>query len=154
MSETSRTRVSPDEVAEICARSMWEEDKATRALGMRLEETRPGYARLSMPVREDMVNGHDTCHGGFIFTLADSAFAFACNYNNYATVAAGASIEFIAPPKLGDILVAVGEERTRSGRMGVYDVRVEKQDGTLIALFRGKSYQTKNQMVPGLDAGA
>lgn len=143
---------SVQQIAEACASAMWEDDQASRGLGMRLTEVRPGYARLSMPVRADMVNGHANCHGGFIFTLADSAFAFACNYNNRVTVASGAGIDFVAPARLGDVLTATCEERVRAGRTGVYDVQVTNQDGRLVALFRGKSYQTGTRLIPGLAA--
>ncbi|MGD8710068.1 MAG: hydroxyphenylacetyl-CoA thioesterase PaaI [Ectothiorhodospiraceae bacterium] len=149
--QTGVKRRSAEEVAQLCARTMWEDDQASQGLGMKLEAVSPGRARLSMPVREDMVNGHNICHGGFIFTLADSTFAFACNYNNYVTVASGGSIDFVAPARLGDVLTAEGEEQTRAGRTGVYDIRVENQDGKLIAVFRGRSYQTRGQMIPGLE---
>ncbi|WP_435105083.1 hydroxyphenylacetyl-CoA thioesterase PaaI [Arhodomonas sp. AD133] len=151
MSEQTVERLSPQALAERCAQAMWDDDLASQGLGMELVAIRPGYARLTMPVRSDMVNGHDNCHGGFIFTLADSAFAFACNYTNQVTVAQGASIDYLAPAKRGDVLIATGEECKRGGRTGVYDIRVENQDGRVIALFRGKSYQTKAQLVPGLE---
>ncbi|EAR22922.1 hydroxyphenylacetyl-CoA thioesterase PaaI [Nitrococcus mobilis] len=139
------------EVAEACARTLWGGDLASRVLGMVLEEIRPGYARLSMPVRADMVNGHRNCHGGLIFALADSTFAFACNSTNHVTVAAAASIDFLAPAKLGDVLIACGEAQSAVGRTGVYDIRVENQAGQLIALFRGRSHQLKEQLIPGLE---
>lgn len=150
MSDPSLRALPAQEVAAACARILWDGDQASRALGMVLEEVRPGYARLSMPVRADMVNGHRNCHGGLIFTLADSAFAFACNGANYITVAAAASIDFIAPAKLGDVLTAIGEAQADAGRTGIYDIRVENQTGQLIALFRGRSHQTKDQIIPGL----
>ncbi|MDZ7809304.1 MAG: hydroxyphenylacetyl-CoA thioesterase PaaI [Arhodomonas sp.] len=150
MSESTIERISAQEMAERCARAMWDDDYASRGLGMELEEVHPGYARLSMTVREDMVNGHDNCHGGFIFTLADSAFAFSCNYNNFVTVAQGAGIDYLAPAKRGDRLTAIGEERSRGGRTGVYDIRVENQDGQVVALFRGV-LSTRAQMIPGLE---
>jgi len=151
MADSVTTRQSAQQVAETCARTMWADDKASQGLGMAIQEIRPGYARLSMTVREDMVNGHNICHGGFIFTLADSTFAFACNYKNFVTVASGGGIDFLAPARLGDVLTATGEERSRSGRTGVYDVQVEDQDGQLVAVFRGRSYQTRTPMVPGLE---
>ncbi|HYW91371.1 MAG TPA: hydroxyphenylacetyl-CoA thioesterase PaaI [Gammaproteobacteria bacterium] len=138
-------------IADACAKAMWADDKASQALGMQLQETRPGYARISMRVREDMVNGHDLCHGGFIFTLADSAFAVACNYKNYVTVASGGNIDFITPALLGQTLEAVCQERTRAGRTGVYDAEVHDQEGRLVAVFRGRSYQTRNRIVPELE---
>jgi acyl-CoA thioesterase len=136
-------------LAEAAAQSMYERDRASQALGMRIAQVRPGYARLTMTVRDDMVNGHDICHGGLIFTLADSAFAFACNSYNLVTVAAGCSIEFLAPARLGDELVATCEERVLSGRSGVYDVGITNQDGHTIALFRGKSARIKGQVTGG-----
>lgn len=118
---------------------MFERDAASQALGMRLEESRPGYARVSMPVRADMIQGHATCHGGFVFALADSAFAFACNSHGGTVVAAGCSIEFLNPAALGDQLSAEAQEQGLSGRSGVYDVKVTNQAGALVAAFRGRS---------------
>ena len=114
---------------------------------MRILEVRPGYARLAMTVREDMVNGHKICHGGLIFTLADSAFAFACNTYDLVTVAASGSIEFLLPGRLGDELTAVAEERTRSKRTGVYDVAVRNQHGECVAMFRGRSHEIGGSIV-------
>jgi acyl-CoA thioesterase len=128
-------------IAERAAHAMFEQDLASQKLGMRIAEIRPGYARLVMAVREDMVNGHELCHGGLIFTLADSAFAFACNTYDAVTVAAAASIEFLLPARLGDELTAIAEERTRSRRTGVYDVAVRNQNGECVALFRGRSHE-------------
>ena len=108
----------PQSVAEASARAMFAQDRASQALGMRILEIRPGYARLAMVVREDMVNGHKICHGGLIFTLADSAFAFACNTYDVVTVAAAGTIEFLLAANLGDELTATAEERTRSKRNG------------------------------------
>jgi acyl-CoA thioesterase len=131
----------PPSVAERCAHAMYAQDHASQALGMRILEVRPGYARLSMTVREDMVNGHKLCHGGLIFTLADSAFAFACNTYNSVTVASAASVEFLLPARLGDELTATAEERSRSKRTGVYDVVVRNKQGESVALFRGRSHE-------------
>jgi acyl-CoA thioesterase len=127
--------------AERAARAMFDQDLASQKLGMRIVEVRPGYARLVMAVREDMVNGHELCHGGLIFTLADSAFAFACNTYDAVTVAAAAAIEFLLPARLGDELTAIAEERSRSKRIGVYDVIVRNQKGESVALFRGRSHE-------------
>jgi acyl-CoA thioesterase len=138
---------SPQALAAAIGREMYERDRASRALGIALEEIRPGYARMRMVVREDMVNGHDLCHGGLIFTLADSTFAFACNSYNHVTVAQGAAIEFLAPGKLGDVLTAVGEERHSSGRTGIYDIVVTNQANQRIALFRGKSFRLTGHIV-------
>ena len=131
----------PQSVAEASARAMYEQDRASQALGMRVLEVRPGYSRLAMKVREDMVNGHQLCHGGLIFTLADSAFAFACNTYDLVTVASAGTIEFLLAARLGDELTATAEERSRSKRTGVYDVTVRNQQGECVALFRGRSHQ-------------
>ena len=131
----------PQSVAEASARAMYGEDRASQALGMRVLEVRPGYARLAMRVREDMVNGHQLCHGGLIFTLADSAFAFACNTYDLVTVASAATVEFLLSAHLGDELTAIAEERSRSKRTGIYDVAVSNQRGECVALFRGRSHQ-------------
>ena len=131
----------PQAQAEAIGRELYVRDSASQALGIALEEIRPGYARMKMTVRADMVNGHDLAHGGLIFTLADSTFAFACNSHNHVTVAQGATIEFLAPGRLGDVLTAEGREQHSSGRTGVYDITVMNQDGRTIALFRGKSFR-------------
>src|SRR5690606_73604 len=131
----------PQTLAETAVKAMFERDRASQALGMQVLEIRPGYARVSMKIREDMVNGHELCHGGLIFALADSAFAFACNTYGATTVAAGAPIDFLRPGRLGDELVAEARELTRSKRTGVYDVLVTNQSGERVALFRGRSYQ-------------
>ena len=124
-------------LAKAAAEVMWRDDNASKWLGMRIEEVRPGYARLSMSVTPNMVNGHNLCHGGLIFTLADSTFAFACNSHNQRAVAAGASIEFVAPAFLGDVLTAEGVEQALKGRSGVYDIKVVNQKNEPIAFFRG-----------------
>lgn len=118
---------------------MWSRDCATNSLAMQILGVKPGYAMMSMPVRADMVNGHDICHGGYIFTLADSAFAYACNSYNQNTVASACHIDFLAPAKEGNILEAEAVERSLSGRNGVYDVTVRTRGGKTIALFRGNS---------------
>jgi phenylacetic acid degradation protein PaaD len=120
------------------ADAMWAADAASRALGMQLECVRPGYARLRMRVSESMINGHDVCHGGYVFTLADSAFAFACNTYELPTVAASCDIVFVAPARLGDELVAEAAERVRFGRSGVYDATVRREE-EIVAEFRGYS---------------
>ena len=106
---------------------------------MKVEQVTPGYARLRMKVRADMLNGHGTCHGGMIFSLADSAFAFACNSGNTLTVAQSCDISFVNPAREGDELVATCEERFQRGRSGIYDTAVATFDGTPVAFFRGKS---------------
>jgi acyl-CoA thioesterase len=138
-----------DALAAEVAVQMWADDRASRALGMELLEARAGYARLRMPVRDDMTNGHGICHGGFVFLLADSTFAFACNSHNQRAVAASAEIHFLAPAQAGDVLTAEGVEQHAAGRSGVYDMRVTDQHGRLIALFRGKSATIKGQVVEG-----
>jgi acyl-CoA thioesterase len=137
----------PQAVAEASARAMYAQDRASQALGMRILEVRPGYARLAMIVREDMVNGHKICHGGLIFTLADSAFAFACNTYDVVTVASSGSVEFLLPTRLGDELTAIAEERSRSKRTGVYDVAVRNQQGECVAMFRGRSHEIGGAIV-------
>ncbi|CAG2149107.1 hydroxyphenylacetyl-CoA thioesterase PaaI [Ralstonia mannitolilytica] len=127
---------------------MYDADACTRWLGMRLEAVGPGYARLSMTVRPEFLNGHRTCHGGLIFTLADSAFAFACNSHNHNTVAAGCSVEFLRPAQGGDVLTAEAAEQVLSGRHGVYDVRVSNQNDEVVAMFRGKSAQIRGHVIP------
>ncbi len=126
---------------------MYARDRASQALGMELDEVRPGYARLRMVVRADMLNGHGTCHGGIIFALADSAFAFACNSRGVVTVAAGCTIEFLAPAREADELVAEAQERSLQGRNGVYDVDVRRADGELVATFRGRSTATREHLL-------
>lgn len=135
-------------LAEAAGRTMYERDPASRGLGMQLLEIRPGYARMSMPVRDDMLNGHATCHGGYIFMLADSAFAFACNSHNFNAVGAGCTIDYLAPGRPGDVLVAEAREQALQGKTGVYDVAVTDQDGRTIALFRGKSHRVNGTLVP------
>ena len=120
-------------------------DNAVRALGISLVTISPGRAIMRMRVRQEMTNGHDICHGGMIFTLADTAFAYACNSYNQRKVAAGASIEFLAPGKLDEVLTATAEERTDNGRTGFYDVQVTNPAGETIALFHGRSSALKNQ---------
>lgn len=128
-------------LAELAGKTMYERDPATRDLGIELLEIRPGYARMSMTVRATMLNGHQSCHGGYIFLLADSAFAFACNSHNFVTVGAGCTIDYVAPGREGDLLVAEGVEQVMAGKTGVYDITVRNQDGKVLALFRGKSHR-------------
>lgn len=144
---TERTSDTAQALAEAVADSMWSRDRATQALGMRIEAIRPGYARISMPVREDMLNGHRICHGGLIFTLADSAFAYACNSYNKNTVASACHIDFLAPGREGDTLQAEAVEQSASGRTGVYDVTVRDGEGRTLALFRGKSYRISGDVI-------
>lgn len=135
----------PQEVAESAAAAMWAGDRASQALGMEIVEVGPGRAVVRMTVREDMVNGHAIGHGGLTFTLADSAFAFACNSHNELTVASGFSIDILAPGKLGDVLTAHCREVNKAGRTGVYDCEVTNQRGERVAVFRGRSYTMKGR---------
>ena len=139
--------LAPDDLARACAEAMWQEDDASKGLGMEIVEIKPGQATLTMTVGPEMVNGQRIAHGGFIFTLADSAFAFACNTHNERTVAAQGNITFIRPGKLGDRLVATAREISRSGRSGIYDVRVTAGDA-VIAEFRGHSRTIAGTWLP------
>lgn len=137
----------PQALAEATARAMYGSDACSRWLGMVLEEVRPGYARLSMEVRTEFLNGHAICHGGLMFTLADSAFAFACNSYNISTVASGCSIDFLRPVQGGDVLTAEAVEQVLSGRHGIYDIKVVNRAGEPVAMFRGKSAQIKGHVI-------
>ena len=134
-------------LASACAQALFQRDNASQAMGMRLLSAGPGCARVGMTVRDDMVQGHGTCHGGYLFTLADSAFAVACNTYNQVTIGLGCSIDYIAPALMGDTLNASCVEQSRGGRTGNYDVRVENQNGQLIALFHGKSYKVQGTVL-------
>ena len=133
-----KATLTPDDLARACAEAMWKDDDASQGLGMEIMLVKAGEAVLAMTVQPHMVNGHGIAHGGFIFLLADSAFAFACNSHNERVVAAQGNITFIKPGKLGDRLVAIAREISRSGRSGIYDVSVTAND-TPIAEFRGHS---------------
>jgi acyl-CoA thioesterase len=145
--------MTPDELAHGCADKMWADDRASQQLGMTLDAVTAGAATLSMTIRADMTNGHGNAHGGFIFSLADSAFAFACNSRNERAVAQACDIVFIAPARLGDRLVATATERYRFGRNGIYDIRVTKgaADGPVLAEFRGRSRVVSGVWVEGVD---
>ena len=138
-------------LAEACADSMYQQDIAAQAMGIRIDSVSPGRAVLSMSVRDDMLNGHNICHGGFTFALADTAFAYACNSYNQRAVGAGAQIDYVAPAQPGDRLTAVASECYRRGRSGIYDVLVHNQHGEQLALFRGNSRQISGAVVA--DAG-
>jgi len=129
----------PVEIARRCADAMYDADLASQRLGIVIAEIGPGRATATMTVNENMVNGHGMGHGGYVFTIADTAFAFACNTYNERTVAAGADINFLAPVNAGDKLSATAVERSRRGRSGIYDVTVRTADGTVVAEFRGRS---------------
>ena len=139
----------PQRLAEVAAQALMARDNASAALGITLIDVHPGYARMQMTVRNDMVNIHGTTHGGMVFTLADTAFGYACNTHNKVAVAAGCSIEFLRPAHLGEVLTATAVEQVMVGRNGVYDVRVENNTGELVALFRGKSAQIKGSVIEG-----
>ncbi|WP_418594699.1 hydroxyphenylacetyl-CoA thioesterase PaaI [Ponticoccus sp. (in: a-proteobacteria)] len=133
--------MTPEERASRSARAMWAQDAASQGMGMVIEAIAPGRATLTMTVRPHHLNGHGICHGGFIFTLADSAFAFACNSYNALTVAQENQITFLSPGRDGERLTATCEEQARQGRSGIYDVRVTGEDGRTVALMRGLSRQ-------------
>ena len=139
-------------LAEQTAEAMYSRDAASRLIGLKIIAVRPGYSHLTMVVRPDMVNGHHICHGGFLFTLADSAFAYACNAYNRNTVASACHIDFLTPAREGEVLEAECEERSRSGRTGVYDTTIRNHNGKTIALFRGKSYLITGEVIAGLEA--
>ncbi len=137
------------EIAKRCANAMYEKDAASRRLGISVEVTCAGQAEARVEVTADMINGFDVCHGGYIFTLADTAFAFACNAYDELTYAGGASIDFLRPVRVGDMLVAVATERHRGGRSGVYDVTVSNQNGEEVAVFTGRSVATRETILSG-----
>ena len=137
--------MTPQERAQRSAEAMWATDTASQQMGMRIDAVAPGRAVLSMVVEERHLNGHRICHGGFIFTLADSAFAFACNSYNQVTVAQQNQVTFLAPGKLGERLTATCEETSKAGRSGIYDVTVTGEDGRTVALMRGLSRTIKGQ---------
>lgn len=147
MGEGASRTMDPHELARRVAQAMFAKDRASQAMGMELLEVGPGHAKLAMRVRSDMLNGHAICHGGHIFTLADSAFAFACNWDNTVTLALACHVTFIAPAYEHERLIAEAREVSRAGRTGVYDVTVRREDGTLVAVFRGNSYRTRGQVV-------
>lgn len=144
----SAAGLSPQALAEACARVMWDDDNATRYLGMELVSIAPGEAVIAMDITDTMTNGHGTCHGGYMFTLADSAFAFACNSHNQRSVAQHCSVSFIAPAFRGDRLTASAQEVSRRGRSGIYDVRITNQEGEIVAEFRGHSRTIKGAHLP------
>ena len=141
------SEMTPEELARATGKAMYRSDRASQWLGMELQEVRPGYARMTMRIRDEFLNGHAICHGGLMFTLADSTFAFACNSYNINTVAAGCSIEFLKPVAGGDTLTAEAQEQVLSGRHGIYDIRLTNSAGDVVAMFRGKSAQIKGNVV-------
>ena len=135
----SERHVTPDQIAQKCATLMMARDAASQGIGARVEAIGPGRAVMSMQVLAHMLNGHSICHGGYIFTLADSAFAFACNSYNKVALAQQNQITYLSPGRAGERLTAVAEEVSRAGRSGVYDVMVTGEDGRAVATFRGLS---------------
>ena len=150
--DSATSPTTPQAVADHVRHGMLANDRATQGLGIAITAMGPGHATLEMTVRADMLNGHATCHGGLITTLADSAFAFACNSGNELTVASGLSIDFVAPGREGDLLTAEAHEVQAAGRTGVYDVNVHNQRGELVAVFRGRSYRMKGRPAVNLPA--
>jgi len=147
MNPSTQPSVDPQRLAERVRDHMWAGDRASRTLGMEVLAVGPGTATLRMSVREDMLNGHDLCHGGLVTTLADSAFAFACNAYDELTVASGFSVDLVAPGRLGDVLTARAVEISKAGRTGVYDIEVRNQRDERVAVFRGRSYTMKGRRV-------
>ena len=146
--------MNPQQVAEATREAMWRDDRASRWLGMEVVAVGPGTATTRMTVREEMLNGHAIAHGGLVTTLADSAFAFACNAYNEITVAAGFDVNLLAAARLGDVLTAQAVEVHKTGRTGVYDITVTNQHGERIAVFRGRSVTMKGKpLVEGLPMG-
>lgn len=140
--------MSPQELADACAKAMWANDHASQKLGMKLEHIAPGEATMSMTITEAMSNGQGNCHGGYIFTLSDSAFAFACNTYNQLTVAQHCSVTFLAPGRIGDRLTAEAREVSRKKRTGLYDITITNQNGEMIARFTGHSATVKGTHLP------
>ena len=140
--------MTSQQLAEASTAAMWADDRASKHLGMQIDAVGPGTATMSMTVAREMTNGHDLCHGGFIFSLADSTFAFACNSYNQRAVAQMVQITFIAPAFHGDRLTATAREVSRRGRGGIYDIAVTNQKGEQIAVFRGHSRTVKGTLVP------
>ncbi len=140
--------MTPQELAEKCAKLMWDNDTASQTLGMKLEEVAPGHAQISMTITETMANGQGNCHGGYIFTLADSAFAFACNTYNQITVAQHCAITFLSPGRTGDRLTARASEVSRRKRTGLYDIQITNQHDALVARFTGHSATVKGTHLP------
>ncbi|WP_425258420.1 hydroxyphenylacetyl-CoA thioesterase PaaI [Rubrivivax sp. RP6-9] len=146
--------MQPQAVAEAARDAMWRDDQASRLLGMQVQAVGPGSATVAMTVRRDMLNGHAICHGGLVTTLADSAFAFACNAYNELTVASGFDVNIVSAAREGDVLTATAAEVSKAGRTGVYDVTVRNQRGELVAAFRGRSYTMKGKaLVDGVPVG-
>ncbi len=139
-------------VAEAVGEAMYARDTCGQALGIALKEIRPGYARVEMRVRDDMLNGHGTAHGGIIFTLGDTAFGYSCNSYNTVTVARHCSIDFLKPGRAGEMLTATAQHFHQQGRTGVYDIAITGEDGRMVALFRGYSHRLEGEVAPLAEA--
>lgn len=142
------TQMTAEELARRCADSMYARDIAAQEMGIRLDYIGPGSSRVTMQVKGHMLNGHGVCHGGFIFALADTAFAYACNSRNAATLAQNCSIDFVSPAREGDVLIAEAEEYHQFSRTGLYDVTVSRDNGQVVARFRGRSYRVRGTILP------
>ena len=141
------TDLAGDELARACVDAMYANDRASKSIGITIDEVREDYARLNLPITTGMLNGHGICHGGFIFTLADTAFACACNTRNDVNLAQKCSIEYKRPARAGDSLTAIAEQLSREGRYGIYRVTVTDQDDDLVALFEGHSCRVKGKLL-------
>lgn len=150
MSDTEKVKDREEQIAEEVGNAMLATDVVANVLGMKLDEIKPGFARVTMPVRADMLNSHSTCHGGMTFTLADTAFAYACNSRNEKTVALACNITFALAVYEGDTLTATAEEEVLNGRTGLYNVVVTNSRGDKVAFFRGNSYKTSHHVVSKL----
>lgn len=148
MPEKPVHEMNPEELAQACAVAMWQGDHTSQGLGMHIDAVGPGTARISMEIEQRMSNGHGNCHGGFIFTLADSAFAFACNSRNHIVVGQHCSISYLMPAKVGDVLSAEASETSLRGRSGIYDIRITNQNGEHVAEFRGHSRMINGNHLP------
>ena len=147
MSEAHHQKPDPQTIAEMVRDKVFANDAASRGLGIAIEVIAPGYARATMTVRSDMVNGFGLCHGGVITTLADTAFAFACNSHNELTLASGIFIEILNPGHVGDRLIAEAREVVINGRLGLYDISVTNQHGKQVAQMRGRSHTMKGKHI-------
>lgn len=142
--------LSPEDVAKAVAQTMYQNDRTAQGLGIALKDIAPGRSVMTMRVTDQMLNGHNVCHGGYIFTLADTAFAYACNAYNQNAVAQGAQISFIKSVPPDSFLTAIAEERAKTKRTGLYDIRIEDENSETVALFRGNSHNIRGQIIPGL----
>ena len=144
---TDPANMTEQEIARACADIMYENDQASQFLGINLVDIAPGQATMSMEIKPYMLNGHENCHGGFIFSLADSCFAFACNSRNNICVGQSVSIDYLSPGKLGEVLTASAVELKHGGRTGLYEITVNAPNGSAVAHFRGRSYRLQGQHI-------